>query len=90
MRALVKTALGPGNLELKDISIPKIGDDDILVKVTFCGVCGSDLHIETGLHDIFPPVVIGHEYTGVAVKFGKNVKQFKEGDPISFMPGRHK
>ncbi|NLS78585.1 MAG: alcohol dehydrogenase catalytic domain-containing protein [Chloroflexi bacterium] len=87
MRALVKSAVGPGHLELEDVPIPRIGDDDVLMKVTFCGICGSDLHIETGQHICFPPVILGHEYTGVVAALGQNVTQFRLGDPVSFRTG---
>jgi len=87
MRALVKTAPGDGHLELRDVPIPEIGDDDVLMKVTYCGICGSDLHMETGIHICYPPVILGHEYTGVVARVGKNVKQFKEGDPVSYHRG---
>ena len=56
MKALVKFAAGPGNLELQDIPVPEIGDDDILIKISYCGICGSDLHIEKGIHPCDPPV----------------------------------
>jgi L-iditol 2-dehydrogenase len=87
MRALVKSAPGPGHLDLQEAPIPRIGDDDVLIKISYCGICGSDLHIETGLHICFPPVILGHEYTGVVAALGKNVKQFREGDPVSFRSG---
>jgi len=87
MRALVKYAHGPGNLELQDIPIPEIGDDDILVKISYGGICGSDLHIETGIHPCEPPVVICHEFSGVVAKAGRNVTKFREGDPAAFWKG---
>lgn len=87
MKALVKTAPGPGNLELREIPIPQIGDNDLLIKVSCCGICGSDLHIEAGIHPSMPPVVIGHEFSGVVASIGKNVKGFKTGDPVSFLKG---
>lgn len=87
MKALVKYAPGPGNLELQDIPIPEIGDDDILIKISYCGVCGSDLHIEMGIHPCDPPVAIGHEFSGVVAKLGKNVSKFKEGDSAAFWRG---
>ena len=87
MRALVKTASGPGNLELLDVPVPQIGDDDVLVAITHCGICGSDLHIETAVHPCRPPVVPGHEYTGVVAKLGANVSQFDEGDLVSYLTG---
>lgn len=89
MRALVKTAPGKGNLELRDLPVPDIGEDDILMQVTLCGICGSDLHMETGVHECDPPVALGHEYTGVVAKAGANVTQFHEGDPVSFFGGPH-
>jgi len=87
MRALVKFAPGPGNLELQDIPIPEIGDDDILAKISYGGICGSDLHIETGTHPCDPPVVICHEFSGVVARLGKNVTKFEEGDPVAFWKG---
>lgn len=87
MKALVKFAPGPGNLELQDIPIPEIGDDDILVKISYGGICGSDLHIEMGTHPCDPPVVICHEFSGVVARLGKNVTKFEEGDPIAFWKG---
>ena len=87
MKALVKFATGPGNLELQDIPIPEIGDDDILIKISYCGICGSDLHIERGIHPCDPPVAIGHEFSGVVTEVGKNVTIFKEGDRAGFARG---
>ena len=87
MKALVKTAPGPGGLELQDIPVPTIGDDDLLLKVSYCGVCGSDLHIEDGIHPCDPPVVIGHEFSGVVAGRGGNVRGFEEGDPVAFKRG---
>ena len=93
MRALVKTAPGDGNLELEDVAIPEIGEDDILMQVTYCGICGSDLHMETGIHTCDPPVILGHEFTGVVAQVGENVTQFTEGDAVSYLyvedTGRH-
>jgi len=87
MKALVKTAAGPGKLEYKDVPTPEIGDDDVLMKVTYCGVCGSDLHIETGIHTCTPPVILGHEYTGVVAEVGENVSDFGPGDAVSYLHG---
>ncbi len=52
MRALAKTASGKGNVELRDALVPGIGEDDALMEVSLCGVCGGDLHIDTGLHAV--------------------------------------
>lgn len=64
-----------GHYDIKEFPIPELGDDDILVKVEGCGVCGTDAH--EFKRDPFGliPVVLGHEGTGEIVKMGKNVKR---------------
>ncbi len=89
MKALVKTVSGPANLELKEIPIPAIGDDDLLIRVDFCAVCGSDLHIESGNHPCEPPVVLGHEFSGTVAETGANVADFEVGDAVAYRQGWH-
>ena len=71
------------NFELKEYNIPALGDDDILVKVEGCGVCGTDAH--EFKRDPFGliPVVLGHEGTGEIVAMGKNVKKDSAGKPLN-------
>ena len=71
------------NYEIKEFPIPELGDDDILVKVEGCGVCGTDAH--EFKRDPFGliPVVLGHEGTGEIVKMGKNVKKDSAGKSLS-------
>lgn len=68
--------------ELKEYTIPELGDDDMLVKVEGCGVCGTDAH--EFKRDPFGliPVALGHEGTGEIVKMGKNVKVDSAGKPL--------
>ena len=70
------------HFELKEYPIPPIGDDDILVKVEGCGVCGTDAH--EFKRDPFGliPVALGHEGTGEIVAMGKNVKVDTAGKPV--------
>ena len=70
------------NYDIKEFPIPELGDDDILVKVEGCGVCGTDAH--EFKRDPFGliPVVLGHEGTGEVVKVGKNVKKDSAGKPL--------
>ncbi|MBE7023242.1 MAG: zinc-binding dehydrogenase [Clostridia bacterium] len=70
-------------IELKEYPIPEIGDDDMLVKVEGCGICGTDAH--EFKRDPFGliPVVLGHEGTGEIVKMGKNVKKDSAGKPLN-------
>lgn len=68
--------------EIKEFPIPPVGDDDILVKVEGCGICGTDAH--EFKRDPFGliPVALGHEGTGEIVAMGKNVKVDTAGKPV--------
>ena len=82
MLALVKKAKGEGLVELIDRPIPTPLDNEVLVKIAYSGICGTDIHI---LHDQFayyPPVILVHEFSGEIVKVGKNVSNFKVGDKV--------
>ena len=72
-----------GHFDMKEFNIPELGDEDILVKVEGCGVCGTDAH--EFKRDPFGliPVVLGHEGTGEIVKMGKNVKRDSAGKPLN-------
>ncbi|MCP4195584.1 MAG: alcohol dehydrogenase catalytic domain-containing protein [Proteobacteria bacterium] len=80
MKAVRKTAEGPGNVALCDVPVPEIGPDDVLMKVYAAGICGSDLLIEDDKHFYRAPVTQGHEFSDIANKVGKNVKRVQEGD----------
>ena len=75
-------------LEVKTFDIPEINDDEVLVKVEGCGVCGTDLHEYKNDPFGLIPVVLGHEGTGEIVKIGRNVthdlvgKTLKVGDKV--------
>ncbi len=87
MRALVKTAKGPGNIEIREVSIPVIPYDDwVLIKVKAAGVCGTDLHIWRDQFIYWPPVILGHEFSGEIVQVGKEVKGFIPGDRVVTEP----
>ena len=79
-RVAMLTALE--HYDIKEFPIPELGDDDILVKVEGCGVCGTDAH--EFKRDPFGliPVVLGHEGTGEVVKVGKNVTKDSAGKPL--------
>ncbi len=80
-RVAMLTALE--KFELKEFPIPELGDEDILVKVEGCGVCGTDAH--EFKRDPFGmiPVALGHEGTGEIVAMGKNVKKDSAGKPLN-------
>ena len=86
MQALVKTQAAPG-LELRDVPVPTVGINDVLVRVHKTGICGTDLHIEGwdpwAQGAISPPLTIGHEFVGEVVEVGANVTDFAPGDLVS-------
>jgi L-iditol 2-dehydrogenase len=85
MKALMKTAPGPGNVELVDLPEPDCGPGQVKVRVAFCGVCGTDLHV---YHDTFPnnpPVILGHEFAGTVVEAGEGVTRAEVGDQVTVL-----
>jgi len=81
MKALVIT--GISKVELQDLEIPKYKDDEVLIKVKYCGICGSDLPraLDGGVHSF--PIVVGHEFSGQIVEVGEKVKNVKVGDRVT-------
>ena len=82
MIALMKVDRGPGFVELRDVPKPSFGPGEVLIEVKACGVCGTDLHV---LHDEFPywpPVILGHEFSGQVVETGPGVTLVKVGDRV--------
>ncbi|MBP7072602.1 MAG: alcohol dehydrogenase catalytic domain-containing protein [Clostridia bacterium] len=72
---------------IRDIEIPAINENEVLIRVKCAGVCGSDLHAYRGVHAFRkPPLILGHELTGIIVDKGRNVKQFSKGDRVAVMP----
>lgn len=77
--------------ELADVPTPVVGDNDVMIKVGACGVCGSDMHAGSMADDGYTkyagqmrlPVIMGHEFSGEIVETGKNVTGFKIGDLIA-------
>jgi L-iditol 2-dehydrogenase len=83
MKALLYTK--PYCLEYSDFPDPAAGDDEILINVKACGICGSDVHGFTGKTGRrIPPLIMGHEAAGVVEETGENVKGFEKGDRVCF------
>ncbi len=80
--AKVAMLTGLEKIEIKEFPMPQVGDDDILVKVEGCGVCGTDAHEYKRDPFGLIPVALGHEGTGEIVKMGKNVKVDSAGKPL--------
>lgn len=75
---------GSAGLKIEDIPVPKIGEEDILLKVAACGVCHTDLHyIEHGVPTFKkPPIVLGHEVSGIVEAVGVKVNNVRKGQRV--------
>ena len=82
--AVVQYALEPLAVELREVVVPEIGDDDVLLRVGAVSVCGSDVHQAYNTHSwpVNLPVTLGHEFGGTVAKAGRAVKSFREGDRV--------
>jgi L-iditol 2-dehydrogenase len=73
------------HLEITDLPAPTPAADEVLIRVSACGICGSDVHGYDGSSGRrIPPIVMGHEAAGVVAVVGKDVRQVKEGDRVTF------
>ena len=83
MKALVLEAYN--QLVYKDMPDPVIADDEVLVRVKATGICGSDVHgMDGSTGRRMPPIIMGHEASGVIAKVGKDVKGWNVGDRVTF------
>ena len=94
MEGMMKVAVmnGIGKMGYTQRPIPQVKDNEVLVKLEYVGICGSDLHYyETGAigpYVVEPPFVLGHEPGGIVVEVGKDVKHLKVGDKVALEPGK--
>ncbi len=83
---------GIGQMGFEERAIPKPENNEVLVKLEYIGICGSDLHYyETGRigdYIVEPPFVLGHEPGGVVVEVGRDVTNLKPGDRVALEPGK--
>ena len=83
MKALLLTA--PSHLEFVDFADPRPADDEVLLRIRACGICGSDIHGwdgSTGRRQ--PPLIMGHEASGEIVATGPRVEKWRKGDRVTF------
>lgn len=79
--------VSPGKLEVQEVDIPEIGDHDLLIKVAYAGICGSDIpraNAENGAR--MYPLILGHEFSGVVAEVGDKVTRLKIGDRVAVAP----
>ena len=80
---------GKQDIRIEDFPIPEIGENEVLIKVAYCGVCGTDVHIyngDGGSFEVTPPLIPGHEFSGIVEKVGAKVTNVKPGDHVSGDP----
>lgn len=84
MKAAVYKA--PKTIAIEEVDEPKIGPEDVLVRVSACGICGSDLYGYKDGSYIQPGQIMGHEFSGEVVDVGREIKNIKEGDRVTAHP----
>lgn len=80
---------GPGDLRVEEVPVRKLKDNEVKIQVKYCGICGTDIHIfhgDGGCCDVTPPLVPGHEFSGVVAEVGAGVKTVKVGDRVTGDP----
>lgn len=80
---------GPGDLRVEEVPVRKLKDNEVKIQVKYCGICGTDIHIfhgDGGCCDVTPPLVPGHEFSGVVAEVGAKVKTVKVGDRVTGDP----
>lgn len=84
MTGLVQYALEPQAVELREMAVPEIGEEDVLLRVGAVSVCGSDVHQYHNKQSwpVKVPVVLGHEFSGQVARVGTRVRGFEEGDRV--------
>lgn len=89
MKALVKTSTAPG-AELRDVPVPKVALNEVLLKIKATAICGSDIHIYHSVPTLLAllklPVILGHETCGEVMEVGSAVTHLKKGDIVSPEP----
>lgn len=87
MKALVKRARGPGEMALLDVEEPRVGPGQVKVKIAHAGICGTDVHIASGeFFHYFPPLVLGHEFSGEVMETGAGVEGIPQGARVTAEP----
>ena len=83
MKALVLTKYN--QLDYIDVEQPETGPDDVLIEVKACGICGSDLHgVDGSSGRRLPPIIMGHEASGIVAEVGANVTEWEVGNRVTF------
>ena len=96
---MVKAAIleGVEKLSITDYPVPEVEDNGILLKMEFCGVCGTDMHIYGGNMKVPYPIIPGHEFVGIVEEIGDEAKSYEvmghpldAGDRVAVVPGTNR
>jgi L-iditol 2-dehydrogenase len=85
MEAVVKYAKGPGHVRLQKMPEPQCSENQVLLKVDCCGICGTDIHVYHDTFKNYPPVILGHEFAGTVVETGSDVKDVEKGETYAVL-----
>ena len=80
---------GKHDMRVEESPMPKVGEEDVLIQVKACGICGTDVHIyegDKGAAEVTPPTILGHEFSGVVAEVGSAVTNVKVGDRVCIDP----
>ena len=81
---LQQVMTNPGEIILREVPVPEVKENQVLVKIMNIGVCGSDIHVYHGKHPFTKyPVTQGHEVSGEITELGKNVTEFHVGQKVT-------
>jgi L-iditol 2-dehydrogenase len=85
MKAVVLYEQRDGAAEIRDMPVPTIGPNDVLVEVKYVGICGSELHMYHNevTYEVKTPVILGHEFSGVIAEKGADITDFAVGDRVA-------
>lgn len=86
MMAVVKTAPGTGNVDYIEVPEPECKSNGVKIEVRYSGICGTDIHVYHDRFRNYPPVILGHEFSGVVVETGAAVTGVKPGDRVTVLP----
>lgn len=90
---MMKSAVfyGKHDIRVEEWKKPEVSEEEVLIKVMACGICGTDVHIyegDKGAADTTPPTILGHEFAGVVEAVGSKVSSFKAGDRVCVDPNQ--
>ncbi len=77
------------DMRIEEREMPKLSENEVMIHVKACGICGTDVHIyegDKGSADVTKPTILGHEFSGIITEVGANVQNFKAGDRVCVDP----